>query len=54
MISFGPEIQGAHSPDERLHLESTQNFWALFVATLDARRELLGLEEPKLSQQTSL
>lgn len=34
MISFGPEIQGAHSPDERLHVESTQRFWDLFVRVL--------------------
>lgn len=35
MISFGPEIQGAHSPDERLHVESTQRFWSLLVRVLD-------------------
>lgn len=27
MISIGPDIKGAHSPDERLHIESTQKFW---------------------------
>ena len=35
MISFGPEIRGAHSPDERLHLESTQRFWKLLVKVLE-------------------
>ncbi len=27
MISIGPTIKGAHSPDERLHIESVQKFW---------------------------
>jgi len=27
MISFGPTIQGAHSPDERASISSTQKFW---------------------------
>ena len=27
MVSFGPTIEGAHSPDERLSISSTQKFW---------------------------
>ena len=27
MISFGPTIKGAHSPDERANISSTQKFW---------------------------
>jgi dipeptidase D len=27
MISVGPTIKGAHSPDERLHIESVGKFW---------------------------
>ncbi|MDN5290978.1 MAG: dipeptidase [Anaerophaga sp.] len=27
MISIGPTIKGAHSPDERLHIESVGKFW---------------------------
>lgn len=27
MISFGPTIKGAHSPDERVHIESVSRFW---------------------------
>lgn len=27
MISFGPTIQGAHSPDERASISSTERFW---------------------------
>lgn len=30
MISFGPTIRGAHSPDERVNIESVQRFW-IFV-----------------------
>lgn len=27
MVSFGPQIEGAHSPDERLHIDSAGRFW---------------------------
>tara|TARA_B100000809_G_scaffold252094_1_gene286388 strand:- start:12246 stop:13706 length:1461 start_codon:yes stop_codon:yes gene_type:complete len=27
MISFGPTIRGAHSPEERVNIKSTQKFW---------------------------
>ncbi|MFA5648090.1 MAG: aminoacyl-histidine dipeptidase [Bacteroidales bacterium] len=34
MISFGPTIKGAHSPDERLDIETTQKFWDLLLDVL--------------------
>lgn len=34
MISFGPTIQGAHSPDERVSISSVSKFWAYLVETL--------------------
>ena len=34
MISFGPTIKGAHSPDERLHIESNVKFWELLLEVL--------------------
>lgn len=34
MISFGPTIRGAHSPDEKLNIESTYKFWDLLVEIL--------------------
>jgi dipeptidase D len=34
MISFGPNIQGAHSPDERVQISSVQKFWGLLQETL--------------------
>jgi dipeptidase D len=27
MISFGPDVEGAHSPEERVRIESAGNFW---------------------------
>lgn len=35
MISFGPEIRGAHSPAERVSISSTERFWKLLVGVLD-------------------
>ncbi len=35
MISFGPTIKGAHSPDERMHIPSVQKFWDLLVDVLE-------------------
>ena len=34
MISFGPTIKGAHSPDERLNIETVQKFWDLTIDVL--------------------
>jgi dipeptidase D len=36
MISFGPTIRGAHSPDEAASISSTQKFWKYLLATLAA------------------
>jgi dipeptidase D len=35
MISFGPTITGAHSPDERVDVTSVKRFWELLVAMLE-------------------
>ena len=34
MISFGPNIRGAHSPDERVQISSVQKFWGYLLETL--------------------
>lgn len=34
MISFGPNIYGAHSPDERVEVKSVQKFWKYFLEIL--------------------
>ncbi|OUS14554.1 cytosol nonspecific dipeptidase [Nonlabens dokdonensis] len=34
MISFGPNIRGAHSPDEHVEIKSVQKFWSLLQELL--------------------
>ncbi len=34
MISFGPNIHGAHSPDEKVQISSVQKFWKFLLETL--------------------
>jgi len=41
MISFGPNIRAAHSPDEKCQISSVQKFWGYLLATL----ELIPLKE---------
>ena len=35
MISFGPNIRGAHSPDEKVQISSVQKFWGFLLETLE-------------------
>jgi dipeptidase D len=35
MISFGPTIKGAHTPEERIDIKSTMKFWQLLTALLE-------------------
>jgi len=34
MISFGPTIMGAHSPDERVKIDTVKKFWDLLLNVL--------------------
>jgi len=34
MVSFGPTIRGAHSPDERASISSAQKYWEFFLEVL--------------------
>ena len=34
MISFGPDVRGAHSPDERCYVDSVQRSWEYLKAVL--------------------
>jgi dipeptidase D len=34
MISFGPSIKGAHTPEEMINIDSTQRFWNLLIDVL--------------------
>lgn len=38
MISFGPNITGAHSPDEQVQISSVQKFWDYFLSALQEIR----------------
>jgi dipeptidase D len=31
MISFGPTIKGAHTPEEMIEIKTTQMFWDLLI-----------------------
>ena len=35
MLSFGPQIEFPHSPDERVSIPTVERFWKLLVALLD-------------------
>lgn len=35
MISFGPNIRGAHSPDEKVQISSVQKYWKYFTQVLE-------------------
>lgn len=39
MVSFGPTIHGAHSPDECVHIEAVDKFWKTLSAALDTLSE---------------
>ena len=34
MLSFGPTIKGAHTPSERINIDSTNKFWKLLLEVL--------------------
>ncbi len=35
MVSFGPQIESPHSPDERVHIDSVGRFYTLLLGTLE-------------------
>ena len=35
MLSFGPQIEFPHSPDERVSVPTVERFWQLLVAVVD-------------------
>nr|AOO54658.1 aminoacyl-histidine dipeptidase [uncultured bacterium] len=42
MISFGPDIRGAHAPDEKVEIESVVRCWVLLKAVLQALAQRAG------------
>jgi len=43
MISFGPNIRGAHSPDEKVQISSVQKYWGFLMETLKRIPQKQGL-----------
>ena len=42
MVSFGPNIRGAHSPDECVQISSVQKFWGYFLEVLNRTPESIA------------
>jgi len=40
MVSFGPTLQGVHSPSERMHIPAVERFWGQLTRTLGKVAEL--------------
>jgi dipeptidase D len=40
MVSFGPTLEGAHSPDERLYIDTVEKFWNFLLEILRRAGEL--------------
>ncbi len=34
MVSFGPTLEGVHSPDEKIHIDTVEKFWNFLISTL--------------------
>ncbi len=34
MVSFGPTLEGVHSPDEKIYIDTVERFWTLLLAIL--------------------
>ena len=34
MVSFGPTLEGVHSPDERIHIDTVEKYWNFLLAIL--------------------
>jgi dipeptidase D len=34
MVSFGPTLEGVHSPDEKIHLDTVPRFYEFLLAVL--------------------
>ena len=34
MVSFGPTLEGVHSPDEKMHIDTVEKFWDFLLGIL--------------------
>ena len=39
MLAIGPQIEGPHSPDERVSIPTVERFWKLLVGIVDEHLE---------------
>ena len=39
MISFGPTIKGAHTPEERIRIDTVEKFWKFLLVMLERAPE---------------
>ena len=42
MLAIGPQIEGPHSPDERVSIPTVQRFWKLLVSIVDSHSRVTG------------
>ena len=42
MLAIGPQIEGPHSPDERVSIPTVQRFWQLLVSIVDNHSRVTG------------
>ena len=40
MVSFGPTLQGVHSPSERMYIPAVEKFWGQIKRTLEKVADL--------------
>ncbi|MBI5215773.1 MAG: aminoacyl-histidine dipeptidase [Ignavibacteriae bacterium] len=38
MVSFGPTMEGVHSPDEKLHIDTVEKFWKFLLGILKSAK----------------
>ena len=34
MVSFGPTLEGVHSPDEKMHISTVEKYWDFLLGIL--------------------
>jgi len=34
MVSFGPTLEGVHTPEEKIHIDTVERYWAFLLAIL--------------------
>jgi dipeptidase D len=34
MVSFGPTLEGVHSPEEKIYIDSVEKYWTFLLAIL--------------------